>query len=95
MTEATESESESGSGHTTADSMSPKTTETTESGTDTVEIGELTLQYTAHGPAAKEEIKQFREELRASVSELESASAVVEMHSLPEFDSRLSWGDSR
>lgn len=61
---------------------------------ETVEVGEITIQYTAHGEAAAEEMAAFRKQLRESVSGLDAANAVVEMHSLPEFDARLSWGNS-
>lgn len=60
---------------------------------DTVEIGEITIQFTAHGDPATEEMDAFRDELRALVAGLEESNAVVEMHSLPDFDARLSWGE--
>lgn len=58
---------------------------------DTVEIGEITVQYTAQGEASKEEIDEFRRELRASVAGLEGPNAMVESYSFGEFDPQLSW----
>lgn len=65
-----------------------------QSSSDTVEVGEITIQFAAHGEGAEKELEEFRRELRESVTGLESTKAVVEMHSLPDFDARLSWGGS-
>ena len=62
---------------------------------DTVEVGEITIQFTAHGEPAAEELAALRETLREEVGGLEEANAVVEMYSLPDFDARLSWGQNR
>lgn len=62
---------------------------------DSVEIGEMTVQYTAHGEAAKEEIDEFRRELRAMVASLEQSNPMLETYSFPEFDPRLSWTEEK
>lgn len=55
---------------------------------DNVEVGELTVQFTADGSAATDEVDAFRREVRAKIASLEHADAVVETFSLP-IDARL------
>ncbi len=62
---------------------------------DSVEVGEMTVQYTAHGESSKKEIDEFRRELRAMVASLDEANAMIEAYSFPEFDSRLSWVEDK
>lgn len=59
--------------------------------TDHVELGEITVQYTARDEAAVEEVDALREEIQARVARFEDARAVAEASAIPEFDARLAW----
>lgn len=61
---------------------------------DSVELGEIRMQYSAPSDAAKEEIAEFQRELRAKVKSLEHVNGALESHSFPEFDARLTWSES-
>lgn len=56
--------------------------------TDT-ELGELTIQYVAKDGAGKDELEEFRSELRRLMGDFDNLKAVQNDFALEEFDPRL------
>lgn len=61
---------------------------------ESVEVGEIVVQYTAHGEEARQELHEFLQEVSEMVTSMEEPSAMMETHTFPEFDARLSWRES-